>query len=390
MQYEDWKYHHSRVPESYSEEWKQLGEILEQQFLEELKQNPKVEEFLKPYHPSSTESFLKYYAHWKCLLISGSKYRMDEIEKGPELRYRSETEDAYKAILLKKLFNISILWRANQIELPGIEITWDLHYWEDNVLDCPFIEPVTAREIEVMQRYLRDEQCIINRYGASFTDFSLNELMDRDEEGNFEDMPEWFSFYDTYMGTGKLLLLPDIRGEREEFYRSVNFREQEEKRKADPNYTPPTPYNPLPFLSDYSEEDRYKLARLVEDDIFQKLFLYDYEEAAAQRKAEEAAGGVYDIEDIVMYLKKIPNPPPVRSGVSWREALVHCWQDYICDIVCEDLPLIWDEYKFLKETGLTQKKPRKKVDHWNDLSNSVKKQILDGRALCGEPRDFNF
>ena len=387
MQYEDWEYHPSRLPKDHAERARFLTQ-LEAEFLARLRQHPKTIEFLRQYNPGCHDSFLKGYAAWKRSFVTWSQYSMKEITKGRELRYREETEDAFAAILRKKLFNTEILWRAEQLTLPGIRITWDFRKWHRKPQKCPFLEPVTAEEIDLMQQFLQTDNCSLGDLQDLGYE-SLLAFMDTDRFDEIEQ-PEWYEYYDRYMGTGHLLLLKDIRGSKEEHYRGIHFDDKRKKEGATRtnNVSPPA----LPYISCYGHEEKYTLSRLIDDDIFQQLFLYEWEEHNAKRAAEDAAG-IYDIEDIVDKLNNIPNPPPVRAGVSWREALYHCWQDYLKGIVGDDLPVLWEELKFFKEVGLegVADEDGTKMDAEDErLSASVMSQILNGRELAGEPRDFNF
>ena len=311
---------------------------------------------------------------------------MQEMEKGRELRYRAETEDVFKAILQKKLFNLKLLWRAEQITLPGIEILMDFYRWEREPGACPFIEPPTAAEIALMQRFLLTYDCDLGRHGRGLSVFSFRDFEDGEDNEAEDEMPEWFRYYDTYLGTAHLLLLPNIRGQKEEHYRELHFQEFRKELAEKEAANPRPPASTLPHLPFYDLGHQYKLSKLVDDEIFQELFRYEMEITADKNQAEEAAG-VYDIEDIVYQLDNIPDPPPVRGGLSWREALYYCYQDYLKKVVAEDLPLVWEEDKFYRETGIGA---RKELPPDDGLSDLVKDQILRGRELAGEPRDFNF
>lgn len=382
MNYEDWKYHPSRLPEDKYEREKAIEE-LEKQFMAELKENPLLEAFLEPFHTVSRDTFIRLYAQAKSLVITHSRFKMKEAESR-ELRYKRQTEDAYFAILRKKYFNLEILWRAEHITIPDIRCAMDFNKWEDNLNLCPFLEPVSEQEIEVMQAYLAKDAMLVSRDG-DLLDFDLYSDVFRDDDGEWRNMPDWFEFYDMYMGTGYLLELPDIRGPKEDYYIGLHFAAEKAKVAADAvvehQYVPCT----LPFMNHYSEHI-YEFSKLTEDEIFQHLLYYEWLEAADREKAEEDSG-VSDILDIVYNLESVPDPPPVRAGLSWREAIYYCWQEYLQRIVSEDLPLVWEEHRFYAETGLNSSvKPKERYD----IGEMFAKYILHGRELAGEPLDFDF
>ena len=63
-----------------------------------------------------------------------------------------------KEILQKKLFDMQCLWRAEKIIIPEINVSSDFRYWEANIFNCPFIEPVTENEIEIILKHLTKEE----------------------------------------------------------------------------------------------------------------------------------------------------------------------------------------------------------------------------------------
>lgn len=383
MLYEEWPYHPDRLPADKHEREKAL-EQLQDQFYAEISSDPRAEEFLKAFHPSSAAPFFRHYAFRKRMLVSLSAFKMQEAETR-ELRYRDETEDALRAILQKKLFNTELLWRAEQLDIPGIRCSMDFYRWEREPKGCPFIDPVSEEEIEAMQDFLLSEDCSLQRgaYGISLHSL-LDIRRDEDEESGWQGMPEWFEYYDSRFGTGHLLLLPDLRGGKEDYYRDLYFAEQREQRETSGDIS--APREQRPFMQFYDLQYHYALAEQVEDDIFRHLFYHEWQQEADRLKAEKASG-VYEIDEIILKLENVPDPPPVRGGVSWREALVLCWQDYMKRTISEDLPLVWEEYKFYRETGLDL---ASEPEDEQGLGDMVAEQILRGRELAGEPRNFDF
>ncbi len=382
MQFEDWQYHPSRLPGDKHEKEKAI-EALQAKFLEEISSNPVAAEFLKSYNPASMQSFFDQYAFRKRLHVAHSEYRLKKAEVR-EMPFRSEVEMAYKAILQKKLFNLYLLWCAEQITFPGVQIRMDFYTWSRYPQACPFLEPANAGEVAAMQAFLRSEECDLGRFGNALLVHSIPHLQRTDEEDIDADyeIPDWFHHYDTYLGTGGLMLLPDIRGEKEERYINQYFEDDRSKEVQ----RDPQPVDTRPWLAFYDGEKHYELAKLVDDEIFQELFYDQWQTEAAEKEAEDEAG-VYDIEDIVFHLSEIADPPRVRGGITWREALYYCWQDYLKEKVAFILPQIWEEHKFYIETGLKWGDQYLKED---GLADMLKKQILRGRELAGEPQDFNF
>lgn len=54
-------------------------------------------------------------------------------------------------------------------------------------------------------------------------------------------MPDWYEFYDERMGTGALLLLPDIRGKKENYYIDLFWDWKNKRLKSSSPSSPPPP-----------------------------------------------------------------------------------------------------------------------------------------------------
>jgi hypothetical protein len=96
-----------------------------------------------------------------------------------------------------------------------------------------------------------------------------------------------------------------------------------------------------------------------------------------------------DVSDIYDELMEIPNPPPVRSGLNWRDALYYCYLDYVHSVVAEEIDIAYKEYLLYKELGLSYEEDECALQS-QSTCNMVYEMILEGRELSGEPRDLNF
>lgn len=387
MRYEDWPYHPSRLP-AHSPELEVRLRELRTTFVTELRQNPRVADYLKDYDPKWADKFIEDYASAKVEAVHYSNYHleaMETIEAGRELRYRKETEKVFDAILQKKLFNLQCLWRAEQITLPEVRTTWDFLYWGHNIRSCTFIDPVTREELELMRQFLHTDDCDAESLDW-ITDWQdYDAIFGRDEEEDEDNMPEWYAYYDAHLGTGPLTELPDLRTPKEDHYRHLYHEEQAARRASQP---PAAPYVPPKPAIHCSMEERYKFAQLVDDAIFQRIFLHDLVDAQERSEAEEGDEGDDPLDIIILHLDNIKNPPPVRGGLSWREAIRQCWRDYLNGVIAEDLDLVWNEYTMYREAGIVPVAEDKL--HYKSLADDVARQILRGRVLAGEPEDLNF
>jgi len=76
------------------------------------------------------------------------------------MQYQEEVNESFDLILHKKLFNLQLQWRAELVEIPQIRICGDFLFWKKRIRDCPFIDAVTSTEVEIMKRFLVDEQYV--------------------------------------------------------------------------------------------------------------------------------------------------------------------------------------------------------------------------------------
>ncbi|NJO68994.1 MAG: hypothetical protein HC830_06620 [Bacteroidetes bacterium] len=76
-----------------------------------------------------------------------------ETSQKKVIRFRENAEKLIKIILQKKLFNLQLLWRAEQIQIKEISFSSEFRFWAEHISDCPFIPPVTQQELEVMKKF---------------------------------------------------------------------------------------------------------------------------------------------------------------------------------------------------------------------------------------------
>jgi hypothetical protein len=114
----------------------------EADFAEDLRVNPRYQDYLKDFSQKSVAEFIKDLAREKYRLhkdknsiYSSAEYRQSQ--------FLTAAEDFLGVILQKKLFNVQCLWRANMIEIPKLTSVYDFKYFGSHIWDCPFIEPIT-------------------------------------------------------------------------------------------------------------------------------------------------------------------------------------------------------------------------------------------------------
>ena len=388
MNYNDWEYHESKLPADLEEKEKWM-EALKKQFIQKIQDSAAAQEWLQQYNETTINSFVDYYADYKQRIVRYSSQYIDRAERIPELAYRDKTEQVLKMILQKKLFNLQCRWRAEQVTFPQVRVAYDFWYWEHNLKNCPFIDLVTQQEVEVMQRFVQSDYFKVDDWALRWVSWQdYEELTEKNEDGLDDKMPEWYQYYDTYMGTGHLLLLPDVRGPKEEYYLDIarkRAREETVKDETAKPYVPPVVKDRLT----YSYEQFYGLACMCEDAYFKTLIQADKEEKEQAAQLDEEEG---DPADMVRLLKNIPDLPPVRGGLSWRQALQCCYDDYIKGIIARDLSVVCEEYNLYRSMGFSHEMDSHtaKTVEENGISKQAIERILQVRASLGEPADLNF
>ena len=131
INFDQFSYNKSTFPADEFER-KQFFKKLEQTFYEEIKSSAVAKEYFSNYSDYSVESFVKTYASRKSHLVQcyefySGAYHEKEIS---ELKFQKSAEEMLGLILQKKLFNMQLLWRAGQLEIEEIVISYDFQFWE--------------------------------------------------------------------------------------------------------------------------------------------------------------------------------------------------------------------------------------------------------------------
>lgn len=384
--FENFEYKEDLLPKDGTER-KELLEKLKAQFIEELKSSEKVKAHLAKFNDNSTKDFIEKYAQKKVDMINHQiHYFMLLNEKEQyEVRYQKMAEKALEAILQKKLFNIQLKWAANSISIKKIETSYDFQYWEENIFNCPFIPLISQYDVDLMKQFLKqhDEKANIAFDIRGWQD--RHELMFIDEDGDYPNMPEWYGFYDSRMGTTGLLLLPNIREELEGKYLSI----RRESMRKDSTASAQINFDDRPYLHIYGEDliHFYKVAET--DKHFIRLFEaveYDHYKGENQPDKDE-------IEEAIELFSLADRPIHFDSRLNWSEAIITAAVKYENKKTAEMLDFVYDNYCMMKELGLTHplsERAEMNIKWAEDFQKRYRDMILDGRELNGEPRDFNF
>ena len=82
---------------------------------------------------------------------------------------------------------------------------------------------------------------------------------------------------------------------------------------------------------------------------------------------------------------------PIAAGITdWKEALITTAKQWTNTKIARNLPFFYQDYLFRNASGIANACDEEKVESYREMVKNFKESILLGRALSGEPRDFNF
>ncbi len=347
----------------------------------ELSGNTAMQEYLKKFPEASVTSFIDSFTTYKSMWLQyGDMYAAQREDES--IKWVSRASEHLKYILQKKMFDMQCLWRAEKIEIDGVALCYDFQVWEKDVLNCPFLEPLTAGDIALYSEFL-----LTSGNGEEEDLFSEN-WQDYDEiteayktDNNNRDFPEWYHFYNSRRGTGSYMNLPNIRGEKEEFYMDLG---REYNRKKNENSNPlPVPVAGPEFLFYYDKKQR---------DWFVKTF--ETKEVQQQYEAFEWNADNNDIrEDLETSLNTLytaGEPVIMEAGLNWAEAIKKTAAKYACRKIAEALPEAWEQYMMNIQMNIAFPNETDHHRAGNHIRNLYKEGIMLGRKLNGESEDLNF
>src|ERR1017187_5739721 len=356
---------------------------LKQEILTDLKKNPKYKEYFSAFNKDTVNMFIKHFADakWRYLKY-GEMYLKKEDEETS--RYKFRAEQYFWQIQQKKLFDKQCLWRAEKIQIPGLELSNEFGYWEDAIKTCPFIDPVTEDEFNLFMEFVNsDDFQFDNDY--EYCSWQAHFIIaDADEDD--EEMPDYYKFHNEKTGAGELLKLHDIRGAKEKKY--MNFssvQRMETYKKEHPENVENKP-DPRPMMP-FGEDELIEFVKKYDDPILLKYH-------ALIDRGEVDDGGHYGLNKALEDLKNAEIPIPVAEGDSWQETIINSMAQHELRMLNKALPIVYDEYLFRVQNNIAMgyseseledqaRKNKTSEDHYRT-------SILLGRKLNGEPEDLNF
>lgn len=373
------KYTKKRVEEGINDLLKEKE--LKIKWRKEISETQSIQAFLSGYNDNSVESFINSYISKKYVAFKLEDYYSRKAEERRD-KWINLAHKHLAAILHKKLFDLQCLWRAEQITLKGVTICYDFEYWRDAIVNCPFIEPLTDDDIELYQSYLQQSDDYFGFDNFEAQDYDQFKKEYTSTEDNEEcRMPEWYEYHNSRTGNGSLLLLPDLRGEKETFYMDLSRKKNAEEFMAKQAATQPNIIDQRPYLSSHNEKDFNFFVETFEDRATQIKFKNYFE--------DNRADGNQDLEydRLVDNMIEENENIPIEAHYDFREALKKAYTKFENKNIATHLPMAYEQYLFNKKMGFLIDAEKGHDEYTRKIYYDG---ILEGRALNGEPRDFNF
>lgn len=374
------------IQEKFEEEIK--VEIIRQQTEEELKSNPVYQDFFNQFNQASVESFIRNYARRKAFYMTRGKEYISQEEQSA-FRHKMIAEEGIWAIQQKKLFNLQCQWRAELIKLKGVEHSSQFHLLSANIQHCPYISPVSKAEMELYVRFLKSGQAGTH---LSFDNWQDYETFKAEYQAHYipsiddmeeSHMPAWYRFYDEHMSTGNLMDLPDVRGDKENRYRSISRQRQLDKMKRSREEKQ---VDSRPYLSIYDLETVESFVKKFED---RKLLKYCKAVESFQQQLDEHM----ELDEALETLRQSQETVSVKANSDWKSAIIEAAQRFEFAQIASLLPAVHQEYVIRIENSINFQQSlidKKREEYAYQICENAKRQILEGRSILGEPENFRF
>ncbi len=408
MNFDDFIHNEKNIPIEHDKKALYFEEI-RKEFLLEMKKSIENKEFFSKYKEVDIDAFMLEYAKKKTYLCEHYKYQIDS-DDDEYLSFKSDAENVFNIIKQKQLFNIQLKWRAEQITIEGVETTEDFVFLFKNINECNFLPQITESDVQVLKDYILDINTDIDeiRYNTMWQYYIL--IMPNGSEDDDNDYPDWYKYYDKMMGTGDLLLLPDIKGEKEHKYTQIIsdkrrvIREKEMKKEAKKKSKQDKSNSLIDLRKDNGINFESFAKQFETDPHIIELFRHYKNRSifSTEEEIEEditsAIYNVNDIEDeyidqIVSELCGFEDQIGTIEGLQWREALINCSDTYKRKRMIRLLDSIFEEYEMYINLGISVNGASDEFYERMRKDPAIfhhRKSILEGRKELGEPLNFNY
>lgn len=354
-----------------------------QREIEHFKSNKEAMKWLESFYEKSQEEFIVHYAREKWKWHRYGPFHTRKIED-EENRWIDSAHKHLGIILQKKLFDLQCQWRADKIKLPGIQICYDFNMWEKDIFNCPVIDPITNDELEMYISYLLSDLYQVDYPQQLHIQWQYYVAIKKGfYSGNKEGYyPDWYAYNNERNGYGYLLTLPDIRGNKEEYYWRLLSNDYDEKNKEE--IEEKLNLDNRPYLSVYDKEQMDYFVTHFENKAIQHIYkTYNKKLFDISSTADKEILSLHD--DINMMLNSGVEIA-ASAHADWKESIRQAANTYRCQKIAEALPAAYEQYLMTIESGLGFSQ----VDVNWEIHHIQVANLTKARILNGEPGDLNF
>lgn len=346
---------------------------------EELYCKGRYKSFFEHYNEETIHCFIEEYAMRKAIYLLDGEQLLKK-EDARLLYFRNLTENFIWEIQQKKLFDLQCLWRAEKIKIDQVDVTKDFSYLESTIKSNLIVGSITRDELQIYIDYVLSEDYADSEHGLQWQDY---ESITTGNHSDLISVPAWYNYYDKVTRIGTLLNLPDIKGEKENFYvdllkkNSTHHSTRIEQENKNCNGEKPAlkfNYKTLEFF-----------VTTFEDKSLIKYF------TAAEKNHPELNNN-FELDAALTLLGYSDEKISIQANTNWKDAVIEAAHYFKTKKIAETLLQVFDEYNlrikagipFYNETDLLRQQLVYRA------VNLYKKRILQARKLNGEPADFSF
>lgn len=348
-------------------------DIAKERIIQEMEKDERYQKFFGAFREDSVKSFIQQYAWNKAMLEVRGNIK-ENVEEGILEEWQDMAWECIEEIQQKKLFDLSCQWYADRIKnLPEVSISLDFPQIGERILDYTGITPISESELDFYLHYLREEKNVLTYYrNRGYQEYNN---IRKQYELNSNTEIDYYDYHNQQTGNDGLLQQRALHLEKEQEYMEIGLNERRKKTKKK------VVKKGKPSLGT-SDEELIEFARKFKDNKTAN-FIEALEECRSKQPDSEQEWAIF-------YLNDLANEHvPVSSMDHWADALIESAVAHRQEQMQEMLPSIYQEYLMKISNGIPFTMPDKKARS-DFYYNWFRTNILDGRELSGEPRNFDY
>ncbi|MFN8395477.1 MAG: hypothetical protein U0176_12615 [Bacteroidia bacterium] len=348
--------------------------------------NPVAKAWLDQFQPADVPGFLEKYYDARTFWITYGKKRAKDREYWLTAD-QSLAEMVLFYIQQKKLWDLQVQWRAGSAVVPDVRHCGDWEMLEMRIRNLDFLPPITAEEVEILKDWLLDYKlCPSVYFQTPWQKYGY--YVDDNMPGDIATMPSLYDYWDMRHKIVPLWrVLPDLRSTKEWNYAYAARKVAYAKLQAEN----PTPPHPVPV---YDENDKRPWLTIYGEHTNEFVKIVDDHKVLECKLALEQHNRMEDDHELKNAIEKLQNaqePVSIDANDDWREGVIRAAWKYERTRLVKALDVAFQNYQFNRNLGIAYPEPDpKRTEYLRQQLEYMAEEILDGRELMGEPRNFDF